>query len=225
MILLDKELSKDPAELASVEEAIEIIGKLEWELNRSSLSGIGLAAPQIGINKAVAIIRVPNPYDPSNPVHCINLVNPKLIDAHDVIQYNEGCLSFPGLYAKTIRYNEIIIETMSDYEYYSEQINAKRYNRTPNKMPLLVNKRREITIGETTTELAEIRRIDQLVSVCVQHEFSHLLGLTMFDFAPKEVGRNEQCPCEADKKNKKCHNYDYYNINLRKLFKPNYRGA
>jgi len=225
MILLDKQLSTDVAEYATNNEAVEIISALEWELRHSPRPGIGLAAPQIGINKAVAIIRINNPFDPTDPVTHINLVNPKLIEARDLVVYQEGCLSFPGQVAKTVRYDEIVIETADDYEYYAEQINAKRYsNKVAVQLPLLNEGRRLIKCGQASREM-EARQIEQLICICVQHEFSHLLGLTMFDFKPQEVGRNDICPCGSGKKNKKCHNHSYFNKNLERLFNPKYKGV
>lgn len=229
MILVDKQLSTKPAQFVTIEEADEIISALEWELRHSATPGIGLAAPQIGINKAVAIIRVPNKVgsitiDPTEPVINVNLVNPILIDGQDLIQYQEGCLSFPDRYGKTVRYDQIIIETQDDYKYQSEQMNAKRYNREPEQLSLFSAARRQIHCGQKAKE-PEIRQVEQLVSVCVQHEFSHLLGLTMFDFKPQEVGRNDACPCGSGRKNKKCHSHEYYNEHLIKLFKPNYIGG
>lgn len=229
MILLDKQLSTEVAESATKEEATEIIAQLEWELLHSTIPGIGLAAPQIGINKAVAIVRIPNKVghviiDHTEPIIAINLVNPILIEATDLVQYNEGCLSFPGQSGKTIRYDEIVVETADDYHYRSEQINARRYSREPEELPLFGDGRRSIQFGQASREL-EIRQLEQLVCVCVQHEFSHLLGSTMFDFKPQEVGRNDSCPCGSGKKNKKCHNHSYYNKNLEKLFNPKYKGV
>jgi peptide deformylase len=229
MILLDKELSTEVSTIATKEEAAGIITKLEWELRHSPRPGIGLAAPQIGINKAVAIVRIPNKIgriviDLTEPIINVNLVNPILVEARDLEQYNEGCLSFPGQSVRTIRYNEIVIETLDDYVYHTEQINARRNGREPEKLELFTNVRRRLQFGQAAKE-EEIRQLEQLVCVCVQHEFSHLLGLTMFDFEPQEVGRNDSCPCGSDKKNKKCHNYKYHNKNLEKLFSPRYKGV
>lgn len=229
MILLDNRLSKEVSQFASKDEATEIVSKLEWELNHSVNPGIGLAAPQIGINKAVAIIRVPNKVgrmviDPTEPIININLVNPILVEAREITQYQEGCLSFPGQYCKTVRYDQIVIETQDDYDYYAEQVNARRYNIAPKELPLFTNNRRRLQLGQMSSE-PQIREIEQLVAICVQHEFSHLLGLTMFDFKPQEIGRNDLCPCFSGKKNKKCHDYSHYNKNLVKLLKPNYTGV
>jgi len=223
MILLDEQLSRSPSQIATIEEAADIIDKLEYELINSNIPGIGLAAPQIGIDKAVAIIRINNPLDATN-LYSINLVNPKLISVDGLMEYNEGCLSFPGLHANTIRFSNILLETNSDYEYYSAIINSKRYN-TDIKLPnRLSAERRLINVETLSDEHPKTQELSKLLSVCIQHEFSHLLGLTMFDFIPEEVGRNDKCPCNSQKKNKKCHNYTYYNKNLNKLFSPDYRS-
>lgn len=89
---------------ASLDEVNEIIQSLESELKASAdrgLPGIGLAAPQIGIHKNVAIIRVTDTLS-------VNLVNPKIKASYNKQLFNgEGCLSFPGVYEKTMRYQEI----------------------------------------------------------------------------------------------------------------------
>ena len=63
--------------------------------------GAGLAAPQIGINKRVVVIKPKvfgheNP-DPSdyNPDYMV-LVNPVLQNSGEKIKWKEGCLSIPG---------------------------------------------------------------------------------------------------------------------------------
>lgn len=231
MILIKEQLAKEPTETASINEAVEIINKLEWELAHSSISGIGLAAPQIGINKAVAIIRIPNAdhngnlLDPAEPFISVNLVNPVLLEATDFALVEEGCLSFPNEYVKTIRYQHITLETADDYEFYAEQLNANRYKRPPKDMPLFSSGRRKIALGKLDQDNLDAAGLSLITSICVQHEFSHLLGLTMYDFKPQEVGRNDRCPLHKEKKNKKCCNIPHYNANLERLLNPNYRSA
>ena len=85
---------------ASTDEIENIIMDLEKNLGND---GVGLAAPQIGINKRVAIIRFDNV--------SINLVNPKVIDSiGGFINKDEGCLSFPGERFNTLRHREIFIK-------------------------------------------------------------------------------------------------------------------
>lgn len=224
MIITDDRLLKEPSKIATKDEALEIISQLEWELKNSVVPGVGLAAPQIGINKAVAIVRINNPVDLTEPVISINLVNPILVEAYDLITFDEGCLSFPGMSARTVRYNEVIIETLDDYTYHANELNTRRHKWKLEQNSLLTDDRRLLQLGEVISDPPAVRSLQQLVCVCVQHEFAHLLGLTMFDFKPKEVGRNDQCPCGSGKKNKKCHSYDFYNPNLNRLFNPNYGG-
>ena len=66
--------------------------------------GIGLAAPQINAHSRVVVVRLgggrDNDAEPGPP---IALVNPKIIEAGDEKRDFDGCLSFPGLYAETVR--------------------------------------------------------------------------------------------------------------------------
>jgi peptide deformylase len=54
--------------------------------------GVGLAAPQIGISKRVAVIDVTFKEDPDAK---LVLVNPEIIHKEGKITQNEGCLSIP----------------------------------------------------------------------------------------------------------------------------------
>lgn len=92
-------------EPVTLEEVGPLITALEQELeygNRIGRSGIGLAAPQIGIAKDIAIVRLPK--------ITLNLVNAKLKQGFDPALFKEeGCLSFPGRVEDTIRFQEVHI--------------------------------------------------------------------------------------------------------------------
>lgn len=61
--------------------------------------GVGLSASQIGIMTRAFVIG--NPSDPDN---VIAVFNPRIVDTSPEIEtYEEGCLSFPGLYLKIKR--------------------------------------------------------------------------------------------------------------------------
>ena len=64
--------------------------------------GVGLAAPQIGILKRVAVINVGDGK--------IELVNPVIIETSGTQMEKEGCLSFPGEFAVTIRPMFVAVE-------------------------------------------------------------------------------------------------------------------
>ena len=62
-------------------------------------NGIGLAAPQVGMNLSVFVVG-----DPTNKESVIAMFNPKIVDTFgEMVYYIEGCLSFPGLYVKIKR--------------------------------------------------------------------------------------------------------------------------
>jgi len=65
--------------------------------------GVGLAAPQIGILKRIAII--------SRDEKQYILINPELIECSGHETKEEGCLSFPGMFAQVERPEKIKIKT------------------------------------------------------------------------------------------------------------------
>lgn len=110
MIIVDEKILRTPCSEAEPSEVGQIIEALERELERSAelgRPGIGLAAPQIGIFKKVAIVRIPTF---NSGLITINLVNAKVTQGFDkTIFDNEGCLSFPDRYEKTSRFQEVYV--------------------------------------------------------------------------------------------------------------------
>ncbi|MEE2743265.1 MAG: peptide deformylase [Bdellovibrionota bacterium] len=76
--------------------------------------GIGLAAPQIGINKQIAIIELPKEserYEEVEETALIVVINPELTILDEEKQgYWEGCLSVPGLRGFVKRPRKIKVE-------------------------------------------------------------------------------------------------------------------
>lgn len=104
-IITDKEYLKQvsrPADLQFLNTE-KIFDKLEEALKQSKVVGLGLSAIQIGYPVRVSIVRC----DKTN----INLINPIILEKRDYTTVNgEGCMSLPGLYINTNRYNEILVE-------------------------------------------------------------------------------------------------------------------
>jgi len=67
--------------------------------------GIGLAATQINKDKQLLVIDISESKD--NP---LVIINPKIVHKTGEIIYEEGCLSFPGIYANVTRSEKITIE-------------------------------------------------------------------------------------------------------------------
>jgi peptide deformylase len=68
--------------------------------------GQGLAAPQVGVSRRIAIVDVP-PRGGSPLV----LINPRVVSAGDArIRAVEGCLSLPGVWGRTDRPAQVVVE-------------------------------------------------------------------------------------------------------------------
>lgn len=68
--------------------------------------GVGLAAPQIGINRRVAIVDLSVGEDPSA---VIVLVNPVIVSAIGEQKEEEGCLSVPDVMEKVVRPARVVV--------------------------------------------------------------------------------------------------------------------
>ncbi|MFL6558438.1 MAG: peptide deformylase [Bacillus sp. (in: firmicutes)] len=66
--------------------------------------GVGLAAPQIGLDARIAIV------DIDNELGTIEMINPVILETSGEQTGPEGCLSFPGLYGDVTRPNFVKIE-------------------------------------------------------------------------------------------------------------------
>lgn len=69
-----------------------------FETLDASDSGIGLAAPQVGVSKALFVVSLPE-----EGIRQV-FVNPQIVETTvETSPYSEGCLSFPGIYEDVIR--------------------------------------------------------------------------------------------------------------------------
>jgi peptide deformylase len=73
-------------------------------------SGVGLAAPQIGLGQRVAVIEYPEDEErPEETKRVYELINPEIIKAKGSEVAQEGCLSMPGLAADVDRATQLIV--------------------------------------------------------------------------------------------------------------------
>lgn len=81
--------------------------------------GAGLAAPQIGVNKKVVVIK-PRVFGKDNPdpseynSDFMVLVNPELENTGDLIEWQEGCLSLPDITGKVERNETTLVKYTSE---------------------------------------------------------------------------------------------------------------
>ncbi len=93
-----------PAEV--LEKECEIVTQFDKKLGKIlddmydtmiEFDGVGIAAPQIGIDKQIAIV------DIGDETGTIELINPEILETKGEQTGPEGCLSFPGLFGEVTR--------------------------------------------------------------------------------------------------------------------------
>ncbi len=75
-------------------------------------NGVGLAAPQIGVNLRVFVIDASTKEDPMEPMV---FINPKIIKKSGAVKSNEGCLSFPEAYTDVVRYENVMVKATNEH--------------------------------------------------------------------------------------------------------------
>jgi len=70
-------------------------------------SGVGLAAPQVGVNRRFIVVDVSGPSVRENLIH---IANPRIVQREGECESEEGCLSVPNLSALVPRSESIVVE-------------------------------------------------------------------------------------------------------------------
>ena len=97
----------DPVLKAEASEVTDIDGKVArlvdemFDTLYESDSGIGLAAPQIGVQKQIFVWEM----DEQPMV----VINPEIVESSGEWVYEEGCLSIPGLYVEIVRPKTVLV--------------------------------------------------------------------------------------------------------------------
>jgi peptide deformylase len=90
--------------------------------------GVGLAAPQIGISKRIAVIDVTFKEDPAQK---LVLINPEIIHKEGRQSSKEGCLSLPEFHEKVARPNRVTVRAQDvhgkTFEHTGEQLLARAF--------------------------------------------------------------------------------------------------
>ncbi len=73
--------------------------------------GLGIAAPQIGVNKRICVVDLSVGKDPSQ---ALVLVNPRVVDAQGFVRDEEGCLSFPDIVEIVERPEAVAVEAYDE---------------------------------------------------------------------------------------------------------------
>ena len=90
--------------------------------------GVGLAAPQIGVSKKIAVIDVSNG---ENPQDKLVLINPRIVHVEGRQQGEEGCLSIPGFREQVRRGKRVTLRAQNvkgeEFERMGEDLLARAF--------------------------------------------------------------------------------------------------
>jgi peptide deformylase len=122
--------SNNEAALRKKSEPIRVINrrtkKLIKDLKDTLVThpeGIGLAAPQINVHQRVVVVRLNNRNEEDKePDPPIALINPQIIEAKNDQRDFDGCLSFPGLFAETVRPHYLRVKGLDEYGQFFDRV-------------------------------------------------------------------------------------------------------
>lgn len=102
----NEELRKIATDVSVFDEELRLLVEAMSE-EMYAEDGIGLAAPQVGINKKIVIVD-PSGGDDKNQF--VAMINPLITSSSGKTISNEACLSLPGVFAEIERFETINVE-------------------------------------------------------------------------------------------------------------------
>jgi peptide deformylase len=114
--------NENEAALRKKSEPVRVINrqvkKLVQDLKDTLLGrddGIGLAAPQINVHQRVVVVRLGGHNGEGEPGPPIALINPEIVGVGQEEKDFDGCLSFPGLFADTVRPHYLRVTGLNEW--------------------------------------------------------------------------------------------------------------
>lgn len=155
----------DPVLRSAAAAITEIDGKVArlvdgmFETLYESDSGIGLAAPQIGVQKQIFVWEMDD-----GPMV---VINPEIVESRGEWVYDEGCLSIPGLYVEMARPKEVLMRGWSldgtEIEIEADELMARLFQHELDHLQGVLMFDR-MTPEQRKEALAEYRRLQELVT-------------------------------------------------------------
>jgi peptide deformylase len=110
LIYPDPFLLKKAAPVSRVDEKVRELIRDMFETMRAA-SGVGLAAPQLGVGKRVIVVDI-SPVE--EEVAPLALVNPEIVESKGLAEGTEGCLSLPGVEGVVPRAEFVLVKARDE---------------------------------------------------------------------------------------------------------------
>jgi peptide deformylase len=103
----DERLHTVATPVAQVTDKIRLLIK-DMAETMYAAPGIGLAATQVDVHERVIVIDTSETHD-----QLLVLINPEIIVSNGISDYEEGCLSVPGIYGKVRRAESVTVRALN----------------------------------------------------------------------------------------------------------------
>ena len=112
MAILEIVKAGDPG----LKQECEIVDKIDSKIRKLltnmaetmyKADGVGLAAPQIGVNKCIVVM------DVGDENGLIEMVNPEIVEKEGSMIDSEGCLSVPNVFGDVERFAKVTVEYLN----------------------------------------------------------------------------------------------------------------
>lgn len=107
--LPDPRLRKESAKIEQFDDKLQTLIDDMFDTMYDA-KGVGLAAPQIGINIRLSVIDVIG-----DKTQQLVLINPEIIESHGEASYQEGCLSVPGSFDNVVRAERVTVRALDRF--------------------------------------------------------------------------------------------------------------
>ena len=80
--------------------------------------GIGLAAPQVGVNERLIVIDLGSDEEEDGtpiPAKLYKIVNPEIVSSEGETEYEEGCLSIPSIKDVVTRAEKVVVRGFNEH--------------------------------------------------------------------------------------------------------------
>jgi peptide deformylase len=109
----DPRLRQKATKIRSVDDGLRRLAESMHETMHAE-HGVGLAGPQIGVMRRIAVVHIPENYDEDGaPAVTLTLVNPEIIRTYGRVYAYEGCLSVPGWTGEVPRAEAITVKAIN----------------------------------------------------------------------------------------------------------------
>jgi len=103
----DEVLRKQSAKIPEIDETVQTLARDMLETMYDD-DGVGLAGPQVGVTKQIFVCHVQGDRERV-------FINPQIIaTSPEMVSYEEGCLSIPGMYAEVLRPAFITVQAWNE---------------------------------------------------------------------------------------------------------------